>query len=34
MDYNIADNMKKMKVDISMFELSKLEPQQKLFMKA
>ena len=29
LDYNIVDNMKKMKVDIAMFDVSKLQPQQK-----
>ena len=34
MAYNIVDNMEKMKTDISVFEISKLNLQQKLLMKA
>ena len=34
LDYSIVNNMKKMKAYISMFDLSKLEKQQKLLMKA
>ena len=33
-DYNIVENMKITKVDVSMFELSKLEPQWQLLTKA
>jgi len=33
MDYNIVDDMKKIKENITMFELSKLKHQQKLFLK-
>ena len=33
LSYNIVDNMNKMNVNISMFDISKLEPQQKLLMK-
>lgn len=34
LDYNIVDNTRKTKDDISMFELSKLELKPKLLMKA
>lgn len=33
MDYNIVDDMKKTKANITMFELSKLKHQQKLLLK-
>ena len=33
MDYNIIDDMKKTKANITMFELSKLKHQQKLLLK-
>ena len=33
MDYNIVDDMKKTKENITMFELSKLKHQQKLLLK-
>lgn len=33
MDYNIVDDMKKTKANITMFELRKLKHQQKLFLK-